>query len=221
MISECGGCERVLSICTPWEGHGISRYHRPHRPRASVSATQQNEEGDVVETPDELCRHVAANLAAAEAAFGEDVEATEAQFYEAMSGLDFLPSSPILMRWSVRSVIRTSMSSLSNPGSSAVRTDYSSVSWRSTSTDDAAGINSDASSSQLRAMWSKFSCICSKSRLSSVNGFGDFDIFGVTYAACPEVRFLTSHGVRIAGGLYGVQEAVLRTSQSPVRFNPI
>ncbi|MFC7133686.1 MULTISPECIES: adenosylcobalamin-dependent ribonucleoside-diphosphate reductase [Salinibaculum] len=69
---------------------------------------RQNEAGEVVETPDELFRRVAANLAAAEERFGGDVERTEERFggevekteerfYEAMRDLDFLPSSPVLM----------------------------------------------------------------------------------------------------------------------------
>ena len=57
---------------------------------------RRSEEGDVVETPEELFRRVAANLAAAERPFG-DVGATETRFYEAMQDLDVLPSSPILM----------------------------------------------------------------------------------------------------------------------------
>ena len=58
---------------------------------------QQDEEGTVIETPDELFHRVAADLATAEARFGGDVEATEDRFYEAISELDFLPSSPVLM----------------------------------------------------------------------------------------------------------------------------
>jgi len=58
---------------------------------------QRDEDGNVVETPDELFRRVAANLATAEARFGGDVEATEERFYEALSALEFLPNSPTLM----------------------------------------------------------------------------------------------------------------------------
>ncbi|AFK21141.1 adenosylcobalamin-dependent ribonucleoside-diphosphate reductase (plasmid) [Haloferax mediterranei ATCC 33500] len=58
---------------------------------------RQDKEGNVVETPDEMFHRVAANLAAAESQFGGDVETTEAQFYEVMSNLDFLPNSPTLM----------------------------------------------------------------------------------------------------------------------------
>jgi ribonucleoside-diphosphate reductase alpha chain len=58
---------------------------------------EQDEEGTVVETPDEMFHRVAANLATVEAQFGGDVETTEERFYEAISTLDFLPNSPTLM----------------------------------------------------------------------------------------------------------------------------
>lgn len=58
---------------------------------------QQNEEGEIVETPDEMFHRVAANLATAERTFGGDVETTEERFYETIADLDFLPSSPVLM----------------------------------------------------------------------------------------------------------------------------
>jgi ribonucleoside-diphosphate reductase alpha chain len=58
---------------------------------------RQNEEREVVETPDEMFRRVADHLAAPEASFGGDVDATAERFYETISGLEFLPSSPVLM----------------------------------------------------------------------------------------------------------------------------
>lgn len=58
---------------------------------------RQDETGAVVETPEDMFHRVAENIASAEAAFGGDVDATEAQFYELLSGLDFLPNSPTLM----------------------------------------------------------------------------------------------------------------------------
>ena len=54
---------------------------------------RQDEDGEVVETPDEMFRRVAANLARAEAAFGGDVGATERRFYETMRDLEFLLNS--------------------------------------------------------------------------------------------------------------------------------
>jgi len=43
---------------------------------------QQNEDGEIVETPDEMFHRVAANLATAERKFGGDIETTEEQLYE-------------------------------------------------------------------------------------------------------------------------------------------
>ena len=60
----------------------------------------KDEHGTVVETPEGMFRRVAHNLAQADALYGaksEDVRATEEQFYQLMSGLDFLPNSPTLM----------------------------------------------------------------------------------------------------------------------------
>jgi ribonucleoside-diphosphate reductase alpha chain len=58
---------------------------------------RRDETGEVVETPDELFHRVAADLASAEAAFGGDVDATEARFHEVMAERLFLPNSPTLM----------------------------------------------------------------------------------------------------------------------------
>ena len=60
----------------------------------------KDEHGTVVETPEGMFRRVAHNLAQADALYGaksEDVRATEEQFYQLISGLDFLPNSPTLM----------------------------------------------------------------------------------------------------------------------------
>ena len=53
--------------------------------------------GDVVETPDELFRRVADDLARAEAAHGRDAGDAADRFEDAMTSLDFLPNSPTLM----------------------------------------------------------------------------------------------------------------------------
>jgi ribonucleoside-diphosphate reductase alpha chain len=58
---------------------------------------QQDENGTVVETPDEMFRRVASHLAQAEAHFGGDVDHAEQAFYETMRTLAFLPNSPTLM----------------------------------------------------------------------------------------------------------------------------
>ena len=60
----------------------------------------KDREGNVVETPEEMFRRVAHNLAQADLAYGaseEEVQATEAEFHEIMSRLDYLPNSPTLM----------------------------------------------------------------------------------------------------------------------------
>lgn len=58
---------------------------------------RQNSSGEVVESPDELFRRVAAALARVEAQFGGDVEETESRFYDLMRQFDALPNSPTLM----------------------------------------------------------------------------------------------------------------------------
>ena len=59
----------------------------------------RDESGEVVETPEEMFRRVAANVASAERKWGGGDEAArwEGLFFEAMSGLEFLPNSPTLM----------------------------------------------------------------------------------------------------------------------------
>lgn len=58
---------------------------------------QKNAEGEVIETPEEMFRRVAHNIAQADEQHGDDVEAAEEDFYELMASLDFLPNSPTLM----------------------------------------------------------------------------------------------------------------------------
>lgn len=61
---------------------------------------KRNELGDAVETPDEVFRRVARNLAEAELRFGgteQDRAAAEESFYRLMASLDFLPNSPTLV----------------------------------------------------------------------------------------------------------------------------
>ncbi|HEC75877.1 MAG TPA: vitamin B12-dependent ribonucleotide reductase [Thermoplasmatales archaeon] len=58
---------------------------------------RKDEEGNVVETPDEMFRRVAHNIALADEKYGGDVKKTEKEFYEMMKNLYFLPNSPTLM----------------------------------------------------------------------------------------------------------------------------
>ncbi|MBN2026207.1 MAG: adenosylcobalamin-dependent ribonucleoside-diphosphate reductase [Actinobacteria bacterium] len=59
----------------------------------------KDEEGQVVETPDEMFRRVARAVAEADRAYdpGADTAAREEEFYRLMVSLDFLPNSPTLM----------------------------------------------------------------------------------------------------------------------------
>lgn len=59
----------------------------------------RNETGEVVETVDGLFRRVAEAIAASDKNYdaGADTEATAQEFYEMMTGLEFLPNSPTLM----------------------------------------------------------------------------------------------------------------------------
>ena len=61
---------------------------------------KKNEDGRVVETPEELFRRVARSLASADSKYGkstEEVEAVEDGFYQMLTSLEFLPNSPTLM----------------------------------------------------------------------------------------------------------------------------
>jgi len=60
---------------------------------------KKDESGRVVETPEEMFRRVAANVAQAESLFGSPgaVKGLEEEFFRVMSSLEFLPNSPTLM----------------------------------------------------------------------------------------------------------------------------
>ncbi len=60
----------------------------------------RDEEGRVIETPEEMFRRVARAIAAAEKLYGkssDEIAALEDDFFEMMSSLEFLPNSPCLM----------------------------------------------------------------------------------------------------------------------------
>lgn len=60
----------------------------------------RDEQGRIIETPEQMFRRVAGELAKAEEQYGaapEQVKETAEQFYEVMARLDFLPNSPALM----------------------------------------------------------------------------------------------------------------------------
>jgi len=61
---------------------------------------KKDEEGKVVETPEELFRRVAKAIASADLHYGKserDVQSSEEEFYKMTGSLDFLPNSPTLM----------------------------------------------------------------------------------------------------------------------------
>lgn len=60
----------------------------------------RDEQGNIIETPEELFRRVAHNLAQADRLYGateEEIQATEDRFYEMMTAFQFLPNSPTLV----------------------------------------------------------------------------------------------------------------------------
>jgi len=60
---------------------------------------KKDEEGNVIETPREMFRRVARNIALADRIYDShaDLKAVEAEFYRSMTMLEFLPNSPTLM----------------------------------------------------------------------------------------------------------------------------
>jgi len=59
----------------------------------------KDKQGKVIETPEQMFRRVAQAIASAELTYNPkaDVKATEEEFYQLMSSLEFLPNSPTLM----------------------------------------------------------------------------------------------------------------------------
>ncbi len=58
---------------------------------------RKDENGRVTETPSELFRRVAKNIASAEKKYGKDAKEMEEKFYSVISELEFVPNSPTLM----------------------------------------------------------------------------------------------------------------------------
>ncbi|HWR73766.1 MAG TPA: ribonucleotide reductase N-terminal alpha domain-containing protein, partial [Nitrospirota bacterium] len=58
----------------------------------------KDEQDHVIESPEEMFRRVAVNVAEADGIYGDgDLRQTEERFYRALSSLEFLPNSPTLM----------------------------------------------------------------------------------------------------------------------------
>ena len=58
---------------------------------------RKDKNGNVIETPEQMFRRVASNIAKADEKYGGDVKKTEKEFYDMMVNLYFLPNSPTLM----------------------------------------------------------------------------------------------------------------------------
>jgi len=60
---------------------------------------KRDNQGQIIETPEEMFRRVAQTIASAELVYDKkaDVKAKEEEFYRLMSSLEFLPNSPTLM----------------------------------------------------------------------------------------------------------------------------
>lgn len=57
----------------------------------------RDEQGQILETPEELFKRVARAIASAEKSYGKPPEKWEEKFYDAMSNLQFLPNTPALI----------------------------------------------------------------------------------------------------------------------------
>jgi len=57
----------------------------------------RNKEGRITESPEDMFRRVAHNIALADKNYGGSVEQAEEEFYNLMTQLDFMPNSPTLM----------------------------------------------------------------------------------------------------------------------------
>jgi len=58
---------------------------------------RKDENGDIIESPEDLFRRVARTIADVDKQYGDDAELSAFQFYELMAKLEFLPNSPTLM----------------------------------------------------------------------------------------------------------------------------
>ncbi|WP_322818254.1 vitamin B12-dependent ribonucleotide reductase [Tepidiforma sp.] len=94
----------MVTTTHEWTGLGGEFEPAELSPNAKVvierRIAKRNELGDAVETPDEVFRRVARNLAEAELRLGgteQDRAAAEESFYRLMASLDFLPNSPTLV----------------------------------------------------------------------------------------------------------------------------
>lgn len=86
---------------------GLGEAMKDAEPKLSENAIEvlkrrylrRNDQGEVVETPDEMFWRVAKNVASADLIYDKnaDVQSTEREFHDLMANLEFLPNSPTLM----------------------------------------------------------------------------------------------------------------------------
>ena len=57
----------------------------------------KDSKGNAKETPEQMFRRAAKEIAKADSRYGQDSKKAEKEFFDAMSSLDFLPNSPTLM----------------------------------------------------------------------------------------------------------------------------
>lgn len=90
--------ETIMLAVTPTAKDGLTLTDNARRV-LERRYLKKDEEGRVIETPEEMFRRVASTVASAERAFNPKADTAEMEeaFYEMMSALEFLPNSPTLM----------------------------------------------------------------------------------------------------------------------------
>ncbi len=98
--------ERMIS--SKIDHYQVKKPPTPHRPKIQLTANarivlekrylRKNENGEVIETPEQLFERAAKAIATSDKVYGEkDIRETEEKFYDMLSNLEFLPNSPTLM----------------------------------------------------------------------------------------------------------------------------
>src|SRR3990167_3743612 len=109
VLSEAEGNESTLPLQVAWhKGMGNQNLDKS-KPQIKLSSNakkvlerrylKKNEDGKVVETPEDMLRRVANNIAQADLFYNPnaDIKETEEKFFNIMARLEFMPNSPTLM----------------------------------------------------------------------------------------------------------------------------
>lgn len=110
VLSEAEGNESALPLQVAWHT-GMNNQNmdktKPHSIKLSPNAKKvlerrylkKNEDGKVVEAPEDMLRRVANNIAQADLFYNPnaDIKETEEKFFNMMARLEFMPNSPTLM----------------------------------------------------------------------------------------------------------------------------